>query len=246
MSQWKFASAEGFHYAGGDEAENRTEGGELALPANSGSAFDAVLPVHRQRTTLLYGHEPEPHFVSRPLDDRRAERPLTLGVWTVGHSTRSLGEFLALLQTHDIRSLADVRRFPGSRRHPHFNGPELQASLGSAGIEYRSLPELGGRRAPRADSPNAAWRNPSFRGYADYMLTDGFREGVQELLAQAARKRTTMMCAEAPWWRCHRALIADYLKANGIEVFHIMDARAPVSHPYTSAASVKDGRLSYE
>jgi uncharacterized protein (DUF488 family) len=168
-----------------------------------------------------------------------------LSVWTVGHSTRSLAEFLALLERHDIRSVADVRRFPGSRRHPHFNEPELRASLRRAGVEYQSLPELGGRRTPRADSPNSAWRNRSFRGYADYMLTEAFLEGVERLQAQAARKRTAMMCAEAPWWRCHRALIADHLKSKGIGVFHIMDGRAPVAHPYTSAARLTDGRLSY-
>ena len=161
-------------------------------------------------------------------------------VWTIGHSTRSSSEFLALLEQHRIEAVADVRRFPASRKFPHFNAAELSKSLGAAGINYVAIPELGGRRAPRADSRNTVWRNRSFRGYADYMETQAFRTGAEKLQALAARKRTAAMCAEAPWWRCHRALIADYLKSRGSEVLHIMESRAPAPHPYTSAARLRN------
>ena len=166
-------------------------------------------------------------------------------IWTIGHSTRSLGEFLGLLGGHAIEALADVRRFPASRKYPHFNQDALRQSLLAAGVEYVPLPELGGRRRPRPDSPNTVWRNESFRGYADYMETGEFRAGVERLLELARRKRTAVMCAEAVWWRCHRALIADYLKAAGVCVRHIMADRKDEVHPYTSAARVADGRLSY-
>ena len=170
---------------------------------------------------------------------------MTARIWTIGHSTRTLEEFLALLRSHDIQSVADVRRFPASRKFPHFNAEALQASLAAQGIDYQPLPQLGGRRTPRADSPNVAWRNRSFRGYADYMETAAFADGLNALRAEAARKRTAVMCAEAPWWRCHRALISDYLKASGTEVLHITDAGAAAPHPYTSAANVTGGRLTY-
>ena len=166
-------------------------------------------------------------------------------VWTVGHSTRSLGKFLELLVAHRIEALADVRRFPGSRKHPHFGQAALRESLREAGVEYVPLPELGGRRRPRPGSHNTVWRNESFRGYADYMETEDFRAGARRLLELARRKRTAVMCAEAVWWRCHRALIADYLKAAGVRVQHIEDGTKSEVHPYTSAARLKDGRLSY-
>ncbi len=170
---------------------------------------------------------------------------MTARIWTIGHSTRALDEFLALLRSHDIQSVADVRRFPASRKFPHFNAPALQASLAAVGIDYQPLPELGGRRTPRADSPNGAWRNRSFRGYADYMESAAFAEGMKRLREEAARKRTAILCAEAPWWRCHRALISDYLKASGTEVLHIGGTGAAAPHPYTSAANVTGGRLTY-
>jgi uncharacterized protein (DUF488 family) len=170
---------------------------------------------------------------------------MTARIWTIGHSTRTLEEFLALLRSHDIQSVADVRRFPASRKFPHFNAEALQASLAAQGIDYQPLPQLGGRRTPRADSPNVAWRNRSFRGYADYMETAAFADGLNALRAEAARKRTAVMCAEAPWWRCHRALISDYLKASGTEVFHIAGIGSAAPHPYTSAANLTGGRLTY-
>ncbi len=166
-------------------------------------------------------------------------------VWTVGHSTRSAEEFGEILSAHGIQVLVDVRSFPGSRRYPQFNKPALAHSLASIGIEYRHEPRLGGRRKPRADSHNTAWRNSSFRAYADHMESDEFRSGVEELLELARGARTAVMCAEALWWRCHRSLIADYLKAAGHSVVHIIDQTKTEEHPFTSAARIVDGELSY-
>jgi uncharacterized protein (DUF488 family) len=167
-------------------------------------------------------------------------------IWTVGHSTRAIDEFISLIQANDIKLLADVRSLPGSRRYPQFNREMLAGSLGKAGIRYEHFPELGGRRKPRKDSPNTAWRNESFRGYADYMETEEFRKGVERLLDLAAGAGpTAIMCAEAVWWRCHRSLISDYLKARRIEVMHILDANKTQAHPYTSAARIVNGELSY-
>src|SRR5690606_16535237 len=135
---------------------------------------------------------------------------------------------------------------PGSRKFPQFNAEDLAESLPAAGIEYRSFKEdLGGRRRALADSHNTVWRNPSFRGYADYMETDAFRSGVVRLLVLGRQKHTAIMCAEAVWWRCHRSMIADYLKASGVTVEHIMDVGKNVIHPYTSAAKLEKGKLVY-
>src|SRR6266699_3697142 len=142
-------------------------------------------------------------------------------IWTIGHSTRTIEEFIALLHLQGIRLLADVRQFPGSRRHPQFGQQSLANSLAKTGIEYSHFLELGGRRRSQANSPNTAWRNDAFRGYADYMMTDEFVAGIERLLKLAREKRTAVMCAELLWWRCHRSLISDYLKANGQQVVHI-------------------------
>lgn len=166
-------------------------------------------------------------------------------VWTIGHSTRPIEEFIAVLRSFEIRLLADVRSFPGSRRYPHFNREQLKSSLAAAGIEYQHFPELGGRRPVRPDSLNMAWRNESFRGYADYMETDAFREGIARLVSVASSGRTAIMCAEAVWWRCHRSLISDYLKAKGVVVTHIMAVGKAETHPFTSAARIVNGELSY-
>jgi uncharacterized protein (DUF488 family) len=167
-------------------------------------------------------------------------------IWTVGHSTRAIDEFISLIQANDIKLLADVRSLPGSRRYPQFNREMLACSLGKAGIHYEHFPELGGRRKPRSDSRNLAWRHASFRGYADYMETEQFRKGVERLLDLAAGTGpTAIMCAEAVWWRCHRSLISDYLKARGIEVMHILDANKTQPHPFTSAARIVNGKLGY-
>ena len=166
-------------------------------------------------------------------------------IWTIGHSTRTLEEFLGLLDEYGIEAIADVRRFPGSRRYPYFASEALAESLPAHGIAYRWLPELGGRRKVQPGSPNTAWRNASFQGYADHLASQEFATGLEKLLELAAERRTSLMCAEAVWWRCHRSLIADVLKLRGIEVVHIIDAKHTTVHPYTSAARIVDGQLSY-
>ena len=168
-----------------------------------------------------------------------------MNIWTIGHSTRPIDDVLALLREHDIAALADVRRFPGSRRHPQFNRDALGASLSDSRIAYEHFPELGGRRQARKDSPNTAWRSAAFRGYADYMMTSEFQAGIARLLAIALHRRTAVMCAEALWWQCHRGLVADYLKAEGHDVIHIVGANKSEPHPFTSAARLVDGKLSY-
>jgi uncharacterized protein (DUF488 family) len=161
-----------------------------------------------------------------------------LKLWTIGHSTRNLEEFTSLLRDHGLEAVIDVRRFPASRRYPHFNRPELESALAIAGIAYLWLPELGGRRNPAKDSVNTGLRSMAFRGYADYMETDAFRAGIERLKIAARTKPAAIMCAEAVWWRCHRSLIADYLKAAGAEIIHIISLNNSTSHPYTAAARI--------
>jgi hypothetical protein len=167
-------------------------------------------------------------------------------VWTIGHSTRTIEEFIDLLRRHEIDILVDVRHFPGSRRFPHFNKPQLARTLSTVGIRYEHLVELGGRRPVQRDSHNLLWRNASFRGYADYMETQPFRDGVDRLIKIARIGRAAIMCSEALWWRCHRSMISDELKAKGVRVLHIMGLQKIQEHPYTSVARLVDGRLSYE
>src|SRR5205807_6145813 len=167
-------------------------------------------------------------------------------IWTIGHSTRTIDEFVSLLKENEINLLADVRAWPGSRHYPQFNKEALAESLSAHGIRYEHFLELGGRRRPRSDSKNTAWRNASFRGYADYMETEQFQKGVERLLDVATEAgASAIMCAEAVWWRCHRSLIADYLKARGVEVLNILGANKVEPHPYTSAARIVNGELSY-
>lgn len=166
-------------------------------------------------------------------------------IWTIGHSTRPLDAFLELLDHHQVEAVADVRRFPGSRRQPQYAQVALNAALAERGIAYRWIPALGGRRRPLPDSLNTAWRNASFRGYADHIGSAEFSRGLSELLELSGRLRTALMCAEAVWWRCHRALIADVLLVHGIEVVHVLDTNHTVVHPYTSPARIVKGRLSY-
>ncbi|MEP7213460.1 MAG: DUF488 domain-containing protein [Acidobacteriota bacterium] len=168
-----------------------------------------------------------------------------LKIWTVGHSTRTLDEFRRLLSAFEIKVLADVRRFPGSRKYPHFNADALRISLTEIGVRYEPFTELGGRRRPSPDSHNTVWRNESFRGYADYMETDEFRSGIIRLTDTARTGRTAIMCAETLWWRCHRSLISDYLTSQGLEICHIFDQQKSELHRYTSAARIVDGRLTY-
>lgn len=167
-------------------------------------------------------------------------------IWTIGHSTRTIDEFISLLKENEINLLVDVRTWPSSRRCPQFNKDALAESLCADGIRYEHFPELGGKRKAQPDSRNTRWRNASFRGYADYMETAQFQKGIERLLNFAAEKgAAAIMCAEAVWWRCHRSLISDYLKVRGIEVMHILAANKVEPHPYTSAARIVDDELSY-
>lgn len=167
-------------------------------------------------------------------------------IWTIGHSTRSLEDFLALLQAFSICSLADIRNFPGSRRYPHFNKEALEHSLPAAGIGYFHLKDLGGRRKPVDNSINTAWKSAAFRGYADYMQTSDFKKAIEVLEIIAKKQATAYMCSEAVWWSCHRALVSDYLKSTGWTVLHIMDINKATEHPYTKPARTADGMLRYD
>ncbi|PYK29737.1 MAG: hypothetical protein DME57_09355 [Verrucomicrobia bacterium] len=191
-------------------------------------------------------------------------------IWTIGHSTREIDVFLSLLNENGIKLIADVRMYPGSKRYPHFGREALAKSLSDVGIRYEHFPELGGRRKANPDSKNTAWRNEMFRGYADYMETEDFQKGIARLVdlagktgsaalpasstpacnavATAGRRSVAgvaIMCAEAVWWRCHRSLVSDYLKARGVEVLHILDHNKVEPHPFTSAARIVNGELSY-
>jgi len=167
-------------------------------------------------------------------------------MWTIGHSTRAIDDFISLLEENEIKLLVDVRAWPGSKRYPQFNKDTLAESLNAHGIRYEHFPELGGKRKSKPDSRNTAWRNASFRGYADYMETEQFQKGIERLLEVAAEAGPiAIMCAEAVWWRCHRSLVADYLKARGVKVLHILGANKVEPHPYTSAARIVNGELSY-
>lgn len=170
-------------------------------------------------------------------------------VYTVGHSDRPIGTFVKLLQAHGVGLLADVRRFPGSRKHPQYGRDALAASLADAGIGYAFLGEtLGGRRPrslPPEESPNGGLANPSFRNYADYMLTPEFRAGVDELLDLAARRVVCVMCSEGWWVKCHRRLLADYLVARGVEVRHISSRVRADPHALDSHAVAAGGRVTY-
>jgi uncharacterized protein (DUF488 family) len=168
-----------------------------------------------------------------------------LTVYTIGHSTRALDEFVALLHAHGVTQLADIRTIPRSRRHPHFVGLAMSESLPAAGISYRHFAGLGGLRKPLADSPNSGWRHAGFRGYADYMQTPAFEAALEDLIVWSTEAPTAVMCAEAVWWQCHRQLVADALAARGIEVRHITSARAAPVHALTSFARVDEGRVTY-
>ena len=166
-------------------------------------------------------------------------------IWTIGHSTRTLEQFVSMLHSFDIKILADIRSYPDSRHYPHFNKENLESYLPGNNIEYIHLKSLGGRRQAKHDSKNTAWKNASFRGYADYMETNEFIKGIQQLEDIAMKQRTAYMCSEAVWWRCHRSLVSDYLKLKGWKVYHIMDIKKSTEHTYTSPAKIVDGKLSY-
>jgi hypothetical protein len=186
--------------------------------------------------------EPEQEHVRCAAAARGAPDPLCC---TVGHGTRTLEEFLSLLREQDVRLLADIRTVPRSRSNPQFAGETLARSLPGAGVCYLHLRGLGGYRKPRADSPNGGWRNDSFRGYADYMLTPDFEAALAELIALLRLQRTAIMCAETVYWRCHRSLVADALLTRGIESKHLMAPGKTVPHTLTRFARPEGTRLLY-
>ena len=166
-------------------------------------------------------------------------------VLTVGHSTRTIQDFLHLLQAHEVERVVDVRTIPRSRHNPQFNEKALARSLERAGIRYRWMPRLGGLRHPHRDSVNKGWRNKSFRGYADYMQTPQFDKALEQLVAAAGRAQIAIMCAEAVPWRCHRSLIADALLARHIPAEHIMSPTRRSTHSLTSFARVRGATVTY-
>ena len=170
---------------------------------------------------------------------------MATSVWTIGHSTRSGDDFRRVLAAHEIELVADVRRFPGSRRLPQFLSSTLERDLDAAGVLYEWIPKLAGRRRAGADSPNSAWRNASFQAYADHVTTEEFAEGLEELLMLANGARTVVMCAEVLWWRCHRRIIADVLTSLGYDVLHIRNEESPSLHRIGPPARVVAGRLTY-
>jgi uncharacterized protein (DUF488 family) len=170
---------------------------------------------------------------------------MTMALWTVGHSTRSIGEFIAVLQAYGIEAVVDVRRFPGSRRVPQFGAEQLEHALRTHGFEYRWLPSLGGRRKTVPGSINTGWRNDSFRGYADHIASEEFATGLDELLGIAGGMRTAAMCAEVLWWRCHRRIIADVATSIGVSVMHIRDENIIEPHTIAPPARIVNGSLSY-
>jgi uncharacterized protein (DUF488 family) len=168
-------------------------------------------------------------------------------IFTIGHSTHPIEEFLALLSQHEIKLLADVRSYPSSRKWPHFNQDELQHALESAGLEYRWFKSLGGRRhSKNATSPHLAWQIPAFRSYAEYADGEDFRAGLDELIALAARNRAAYMCSEGLWWRCHRRIISDHLIVRGFSVMHIMPTGKLTAHSLPNFARVENHRLIYD
>lgn len=172
-----------------------------------------------------------------------AERKI---IWTIGHSTHPLKEFVDMLQSFNIEKVADIRSFPGSRKFPQFNKEALEISLPQNNIEYIHIKELGGRRKGNKDSKNTGWRHIAFRSYADYMETDSFKNAIEELEKIALKNRVAYMCSEAVWWRCHRSMVSDYLKLHGWKVMHIMAKDKESEHPYTAPARIIDGVLNYE
>ena len=167
-------------------------------------------------------------------------------LFTVGHSNHRIEKFLEILRAHRVERIMDVRRFPASRKWPHFNAATLAQSLEEAGINYIGLPQLGGRRKPRADSPHTAWRAQAFRGYADFMDTPEFAAGLERVLTLAQEKRSALMCAEALPWRCHRSLIADALMARGWEVLEILSADQARPRRFPAFARIEGERVIYD
>ena len=166
-------------------------------------------------------------------------------IFTTGHSTRPLEEFIDLLLAHGVKRLVDVRTVPRSRHNPQFNRDTMPEALATQGIGYTHMPGLGGLRHSRADSPNMGWRTGGFRGFADYMQTGEFDGNIEKLIELGTHERTSIMCAEAVPWRCHRSLIADALLARGVSVRHIMGKNSVIVHKLTPFARVDGARVTY-
>lgn len=192
-------------------------------------------------TLVLINSFPLQLFVNLVKSDMEKDKT----IWTIGHSTRTEKEFINMLKAFKIEQLVDVRQFPGSRKFPHFNKEVLEVALKEHDISYKHLLTLGGRRKANPESKNTAWRHPAFRAYADYMDTEKFKTGLKELEDLASKNRTAIMCSEAVWWRCHRSMISDALKAKKWEVLHIMALNKEIHHPYTQPAKITNGQLSY-
>jgi len=169
----------------------------------------------------------------------------TMTIYTIGHSNHPIEKFIGMLQAHEVRLVVDVRTIPKSRHNPQYNSDALKTALDAADIGYRHLPALGGLRHPKKDSVNGAWENDSFRGYADYMQTEGFEAGLSELTMIGRERRTAVMCAEALPWRCHRSLIADALLVRGAAVLHIMSKTSVKEHALTAFAKVSGTAIIY-
>jgi uncharacterized protein (DUF488 family) len=183
--------------------------------------------------------------LNKPAESHPPETFTPSVLWTIGHSTRPIEEFIGLLQTHSIQLLADVRTIPFSRRNPQFHQEAFAQSLRGAGFQYRHMPSLGGRRKSRPDSVNVGWRNQGFRGYADYMQTQVFWDALEDLVETGYRLPVAIMCAEAVPWRCHRWLIADAVIIRGWTVRHIISEGSLKTHTLTPFAQLDAGRLTY-
>lgn len=169
----------------------------------------------------------------------------THSIYTIGHSTHTIDDFLKMLQFFDIKILVDIRSMPGSRKFPQFDQDNLAKSLNEAEIQYIHLSSLGGRRKANKDSKNNRWNNPSFKGYADYMETEDFKNGIIHLEQIAHEQKTVIMCSEALWWRCHRSMVSDILKVKNWNVLHIMGIGKIQEHKYTSPAIIVNNSLHY-
>jgi hypothetical protein len=211
----------------------------------SPASVSAFAAVDAARLELRYGKgEGDSELTQEKMPPETVDWPKDT-IFTVGHSTLPLEQFVALLGLYRIECLVDIRTLPRSRRNPQFNGDTLGAALHPHGIEYVSLRTLGGLRRPRKDSPNTGWRNTSFRGYADYMQTQEFVRGLEELIAVSRTRRTAIMCAEAVPWRCHRSLVADALTVRGISVVEILSATSYRDHKMTPFARVEGASITY-
>ena len=173
------------------------------------------------------------------------ELPINKNIWTIGHSNLPLDKFILILNSFNIEIVADVRSLPGSRKFPQFDKENLMKTLPENKVNYIHILKLGGRRKVKKNSKNSAWHHPAFRGYADYMETNDFKDGIDELISIAGKKRTAIMCAEALWWRCHRSMIVDYLKFKGWKVIHIISLNKSNEHPYTQPAKIINDSLDY-